>query len=260
MKKYNFYRWLNKYKSYILIFCLIIVCLSFGIWYGSNTLEGALLSEIVLKVKHGPVEYHLIKADRFYRDNVDLARATEEYKKVLALEPENIEAIKSLASIYLAQAGIPIYKNKAIVQLSYIISLEPDNKEAKVALVTLLASGPNHEYQKALELITSTNLDNTNMLMGWVSLASGDIDNAIYYFHTVCIQKPADPLSHYYLGLAYYEKGNFTDAIINMKKAEILQGGLDPEAEFILSSDIQNGIDNALTALRDGQSIINSGR
>jgi Flp pilus assembly protein TadD len=194
----------------------------------------------------------------------DLTAAEAEYRSLLAAEPKNLglyirigevlrlkgqlqEAVEILrkgqqlaptnpgANLQLAltleAAG---RKGEALPLYESVVKVDPENIVALNNLAFQYA-----ELGKDLDLAMkfaqkakqqAPNNDDISDTMGWVYLKKQLNDNAIAVFKDLVKRQPKNPLYHYHLGYAQFQKGNKQDARHSLQTALSLKPGKDDEA------------------------------
>ena len=106
---------------------------------------------------------------------------------------------------------------EAIGCLEQSLKIDPNNEDTKLALATGYIEGSGQPMQgvQILLAITREKPDDipANMLLGRMSIQSGQFDKAIGRFETVLKHEPENKEALYFLAQAYEGKGNKTKAI-----------------------------------------------
>ena len=106
---------------------------------------------------------------------------------------------------------------EAIGCLERSLKMDPNNEDTKLALATGYIEGSGQPMQgvQILLAITREKPDDipANMLLGRMSIQSGQFDKAIGRFETVLKHEPENKEALYFLAQAYEGKGNKTKAI-----------------------------------------------
>ncbi len=118
---------------------------------------------------------------------------------------------ESSSSIQAFDAG------EAVSCLEQSLKINPDNEDTKLALATALIEGAG-EPMKGVQIllaITKEKPDDipANMLLGRMSIQSGQFDKAIGRFETVLKKEPEHKEALYFLSQAYEGKGDKKKAI-----------------------------------------------
>lgn len=113
---------------------------------------------------------------------------------------------------------------EAITCLEQVLKLNEKNEEAQLAMASAYIQGtaePMKGVQMALA-IARDKPDNipVNMLLGRMSIQSGQFEKAIKRFETVLKQEPANKEALYFLAQAYEGTGNKTKAIELLEKCK----------------------------------------
>lgn len=113
---------------------------------------------------------------------------------------------------------------EAVSCLEQSLKLDPDNEEAKLALATGYIQGTGEPMRgvQILLAITREKPDDVpaNMLLGRMSIQSGQLDKAIARFETVLKVEPENKEALYFLAQAYEGKGNKVKAIEMLEKCK----------------------------------------
>jgi len=139
----------------------------------------------------------------------------------------------SLESAYFVQ--------KAIVNYRKVISINPDNLNAKTDLGVCLTEGtsqPMQGIQMLREVVEADpNHEYAQMNLGFLSVKSGQYEKAIERFRKVVEINPSRLDMYVYLGEAYAQIGDFDNAILNLQIFANLSG----EAELV--SEVESYIE-----------------
>ncbi len=114
--------------------------------------------------------------------------------------------------------------NEAIACLERVLKDHPDNEEARLAMASAYIQGtsePMKGVQMALA-VTKEKPDNVpaNMLLGRMSIQSGQFDKAVKRFETVLTTEPENKEALYFLAQAYEGIGNKQKAIETLEKCK----------------------------------------
>jgi uncharacterized protein HemY len=115
---------------------------------------------------------------------------------------------------------------EAVSCLEQSLKINPDNEETKLALATALIEGAG-EPMKGVQIllaITKEKPDDipANMLLGRMSIQSGQFDKAIGRFETVLKKEADHKEALYFLSQAYEGKGDKKKAIEMLEKCKIV--------------------------------------
>lgn len=165
------------------------------------------IQEVMLHFNRGVINYQ----------QKDLSGAIEEYKKVIQLDPRNLEALNNLGVIYKDlgkyreakehfQKALAINPNSAKVHnnLGLIYYLRGDHGRALAEYKEALASDPDN-------LESYTNL-------GVLYKKIGDLARALESFRKALSINPFHPETNYNLGLIYEARGEIEKSISHYKK------------------------------------------
>jgi tetratricopeptide (TPR) repeat protein len=115
---------------------------------------------------------------------------------------------------------------EAVSCLEQSLKINPDNEETKLALATGYIEGtgePMKGVQILLAIVNEKPNDiPANMLLGRMSIQSGQFDKAVGRFETVIKQEPENKEALYFLAQAYGGKGDKKKAIELLEKCKRL--------------------------------------
>lgn len=172
----------------------------------------------------------------------DLDIAEREYKSLLTLDPRNIElymrlgetlrrAGKMQESINVLRKGQQLNPNDPMANLQVALTLDaagmrreslpfyenivknqPDNAVALNNLAFMMAED-GRDLDQALTYAQRAKQQMPNSLdvsdtLGWIYIRKNLSDNAISIFKDLVAKQPKNPLYHYHLGMALYQKGD----------------------------------------------------
>lgn len=131
---------------------------------------------------------------------------------------------------------------QAIVAFEKVIALNPNNIEAKNALAICYIQN-DLDIMKGVQLLKDvTRIDSNNLeanyTLGMLSMRSGQADKAVQRFQTLVRLQPSNPEFHYYLGEAYNQMGKKKDAIREFETFKTLVP--DDDAKKNIESTINN--------------------
>lgn len=102
------------------------------------------------------------------------------------------------------------------------LDINPDNDTTRLALAAAYVDGSGEVMQGValLKEITAKDPDNipANLMLGRMSIQSGQLDKAVQRFETVLKQEPENREALYFLAEAYRGKGDKTKAIATLDK------------------------------------------
>jgi tetratricopeptide (TPR) repeat protein len=166
------------------------------------------------------------------RQKGQLQAAVEILRKGQQLAPTNPGANLQLA-LTLEAAGM---KKEALPLYENVVKVDPDNAIAMNNLAFQYADlGRDLDMamtyaQKAKQKLP--NSDDVSDTMGWVYVKKQMNDNAISVFRELIKRQPKNPLYHYHLGYAQYQKGSKQDARQSLQTALSLKPGKEEEAQI----------------------------
>ncbi|OQR91874.1 hypothetical protein ACHHYP_04280 [Achlya hypogyna] len=137
--------------------------------------------------------------------------ATETFEKALALQPDDVDVMNSLANAYEACEE----KAKAILLYEKVVAKVPTTAVAWFALGTLYQEKEN--LDKAIEAFRKViDLDDDNASVAFAALANcygekGDIDGAVAVFEGAVAKDPVNPKYQYNLATMLVARGSKAD-------------------------------------------------
>lgn len=113
---------------------------------------------------------------------------------------------------------------EAVICLEQSLKINPDNEDTKLALATGYIEGTG-EPMRGVQILLAITHDKpgdipANMLLGRMSIQSGQFDKAIGRFETVLKQEPENKEALYFLAQAYEGKGDKKKAIELLEKCK----------------------------------------
>jgi cytochrome c-type biogenesis protein CcmH/NrfG len=113
---------------------------------------------------------------------------------------------------------------EAISCLERALTLEPNNEEIKLALATGYIEGVG-ETMKGVQMLLAITREKpddipANLMLGRMSIQSGQFDKAIARYETILKQEPENREALYFLAQAYEGKGNKQKAIELLEKVK----------------------------------------
>jgi tetratricopeptide (TPR) repeat protein len=162
------------------------------------------------QMRHGVVQQHLELASNAYHSGAD-AEAIEHLQQALALEPDNLEALVTLGSVYFVSKrfedtvkvfsrvlDIDYFNTKALKGRAYALDLLGRTDEAI------------YDYLRFLSLKTDDAEVHANFVAALLNC--GKTDEAITAGERAKTQFPEDVMLRELLAQAYYNAGRFVDA------------------------------------------------
>jgi len=131
---------------------------------------------------------------------------------------------------------------EAVSCLEQSLKIDPDNEDTKLALATGYIEGTGEPMRgvQILLAITREKPDDipANMLLGRMSIQSGQFDKALGRFETVLKQEPENKEALYFLAQAYEGKGDKKKAIELLEKCKLMVNdpGFSKEIEQHINS------------------------
>jgi tetratricopeptide (TPR) repeat protein len=164
-----------------------------------------------------PAAYYTGKASLFENSEKKLTFAGQLFLRLMENEPS--------ASVQMADA------KEAVTCLEQSLSIDPDNEETKLALATGYIEGTG-EPMRGVQIVLGITREKpddipANMLLGRMSIQSGQFDKAVGRFETILKQEPGNKEASYLLAQAYDGKGDKKKAVEMLEKCKRLVN--DPE-------------------------------
>ena len=155
----------------------------------------------------------------YYEKAKELSKAVEFFKKVLKLDPRNIEALLHIGYIYRS-----IKENvKAFKCFKQILSIEPDNFLAYFGLGRLYQSLDNHDNEaiKCFKNCLNINSESlkANLQLGIIYLKTKNYEESLKCLQTVIKLEPNNVLGLVALGNVYLEINDYEEAEKNLNLA-----------------------------------------
>jgi tetratricopeptide (TPR) repeat protein len=164
----------------------------------------------------GGIEAHLMLG-RLYVAQRQNENAISEFKEVLKLDPDNIDAHFHLAEIYATSEDT---YDMAIKHGLTVLKYEPKNEEIRGVVARL--SSYQEDYLTAAEhfrILHEQEPDSFEYLLGYATNLSfaEKYDQAVVQFEKAMEKKPNDAELRLELGLAHLAVGAYMDAIVNLE-------------------------------------------
>jgi TonB family protein len=174
------------------------------------------------------------------------SEAEAQARRSLEIWPNDAEAYVVLAGA-LATAGRDA---EAVAEARKALRIDPEHKSATVLLGFGLAR--SGQYAEAILVLRKAavwplNLPNIHKHLGGCLVHTGDFDGAMTELTTYLKTNPNDAEAHYFLGVAFREKGNASDAAIQFREAKRIA------PENPLYSAVADRSDSAETQLADSK-------
>ncbi|MCD6012356.1 MAG: hypothetical protein K0Q79_2218 [Flavipsychrobacter sp.] len=175
----------------------------------------AVVFERLSKVWERQKKYHVAafynaKGAKLENSEKKLTFAGQFYLQLMENEPS--------PSVQMWDAG------EAISCLEQSLKINPNNEEAKLALATVYVEGTS-ETMKGVQMLLAITREKpddipANLLLGRMSIQSGQFDKAIGRFETVLKKEPENKEALYFLAQAYEGKGDKKKAIELLEKCK----------------------------------------
>ncbi len=178
----------------------------------------------------------------FWEAQKELNIAANYYKKAALLENSE-KSITFAGNLFLAimaktqKAEIKKWQAlEAIECFKKVIELNPDNVSAKTALANCYTDGTGETMKGVLLLKEVTAADSlnvpANLILGKLSVQSGQFDKAINRMNIVLSQEPKNTEAMYFLAEAYKGQGNKDKAIETFEKCKTIVNNPEFAAEI----------------------------
>ena len=154
-----------------------------------------------------------------YRRKGDVNASIQELQKARETLPDNIVVLKTLALVLDGAQRKP----EARKVYEATLKLDPNDGVALNNLAFLLAETGGDlddaltKAQRAKQLLPS--LYEISDTLGWIYLKKNLADQAIDVFKDLVIKEPNHSTYHYHLGIAYSQKGDKTQALVQLREA-----------------------------------------
>lgn len=155
----------------------------------------------------------------------DVKAAEQTYRDGIKVTGGNTALRVELANLY-QQSG---RTDETIREYEEALKHDPESKMLANNLAMLLVS--HREDKKSIERAAQlveplSRSDNAAHLdtLGWVRYKRGEYDSAIRALEQAIVQVPKEPILHYHLGMAYYNKGDKTRARKHLEYAVSTSG------------------------------------
>jgi len=139
-----------------------------------------------------------------YTRKQEFEKAKENFKKVIEMQPDNMDAIMGLSQVFF---NLQQYE-EVIPLMQKALDIEPDNADAVVNLalaydMTNQTEQAKETYRKALE----NNPNDTDILynLGRLHLMNDEFDEAVELFNNVLSENPNDYQANVSVGQAYLQ-------------------------------------------------------
>lgn len=188
---------------------------------GAETLrlEMAPIPQEVIEAERRDAANEILKRgnDAAGRGEYETARAA--YAEALELTPPERHAaiVVGIASTYVQENDI----ERATAEIDKVLALEPDNPDALRMMIAILAStGRDDEAQELLaRLPDESELDPaTQVNLGIMRYNEGELDEAVALFEQVVADSPDFANAYYYAGLVYLNREQNDRALERLKQ------------------------------------------
>ncbi|WP_224983682.1 tetratricopeptide repeat protein [Geomonas agri] len=148
----------------------------------------------------------------------DYARATNEFKRAISLDPTNAQSYNYLANAYLAQKKY----DEAIKTYKSSLSLDPTQDSVHTNLGNIYLQQKNYNLAEK-EFKDAARLNPTDTVapytLGQLYVQTGRYAEAETQFKKVSRMAPNDPNPYYSLGATYNKEGKYAEAVKQLTQA-----------------------------------------
>lgn len=185
---------------------------------GKHTEAVAQFQETIRLSPKLPLVYKNLAKTQLAMKDVDAAEQT--YRDGIKATGGDTGLRVELANLY-QQAG---KTDETIREYEEALKQDPESKQLANNLAMLLVSyrTDKKSMERAAQLVEPlARTDNAAYLdtLGWVRYKRGEYDSAIRAFEQAISQVPKEPILHYHLGMAYYNKGDTLQARKHLEQA-----------------------------------------
>ncbi|XP_050060487.1 UDP-N-acetylglucosamine--peptide N-acetylglucosaminyltransferase 110 kDa subunit-like [Aphis gossypii] len=217
-----------------------------NLYYSANQYDKAILYYYKALIINPNLKITLFNLGKLYLKITNYPKAIQAFEKAIYLDPENASTLKNLAVAYCNQDNMfmsaETYKKylkllpddlEINLKLAMIYFHNLDNyQEAEVYLKKCIELQPQRDdiyknlYAVYRELEKHKNASDICIALGNLYLDKFDIENAIHEFATALYFNPKNAESHWKLGLALHNMGQYDSALIRYRKAMELRPSL----------------------------------
>ncbi len=165
-----------------------------------------------------------LKQAATYLDQNRIDDATNEYKKIIGIDSNNVRAHQALGEIYMRER----FFEEAIKEYEKVVELDPTKQSLLNTLANLyIRKGEVNKAIEKYEQIISLDPENaaTHRVLGDFYLKQGNKEKAISLYEKATELDPGNPTIHRLLGDIYLEKGELDKGITAYEK----QSELEPD-------------------------------
>jgi tetratricopeptide (TPR) repeat protein len=166
----------------------------------------------------------------FYRNTwgeAEIRRSIEYYDRVIALDPNSVDAHLGLATAWLYLTDLHVSPREAIPRaraaVAHILRRDETVAHAHVSLALIKMqydwdfAGAEREFARALEL--QPGLSFVRVLRGWLRMAEGRLADAQVEIRRAVDEDPSNEIGLWSLGLSFYFAGQYDAAIEQYRPA-----------------------------------------
>jgi tetratricopeptide (TPR) repeat protein len=187
---------------------------------GKHDLAIQCFNRVLAQTDKGPRQGDLhLRIGETYRRKGDANAAIQELQKARETLPDNVVVLKTLALVLDGAQRKP--EARKIYEAT--LKLDPNDAVALNNLAFLLAETGGDlddaltKAQRAKQLLPS--LYEISDTLGWIYLKKNLADQAIDVFKDLVTKEPNHSTYHYHLGIAYSQKGDKTQALVQLREA-----------------------------------------
>jgi len=192
---------------------------------------------------------------RYHSANGSWNSAVSSYLQVLDVDPGHVDAMNELAGVYLKSDVDSVAR--AGEMYNQVLAIDPQNSQALGGLGLVALKNENYETAKDyFDQAIEADPDNTSAYSGLANAytALGMTDQAINSFESALAANPGNLQARYALGLLYVEMGNYTEAIPHIEaildvRPDYTNLRLKLAAAYSEIGDYSSAADNAVLVL-----------
>jgi tetratricopeptide (TPR) repeat protein len=203
--------------------------------------------EQIVKLDPKSVEDHLLLG-RLYRLNNELAKAEEEFRVAVKIQPNSEEAVSTLSYLYNEEGDT----SRA---LSILESVPDSDRSAKIYAGLGYTYEQKKDYKKAIEAYrkaVEADKDNLDSVRGLAQnlMNDGQIDAALEQYKLIAEADPQDAQTYLRIAEIYRRDGRFDQALDSLKKAQtIVQDSLEVPYNMAVIYEGMGRYEEAVTTL-----------
>jgi tetratricopeptide (TPR) repeat protein len=203
----------------------------------------------IIKLEPDSVDDHLLLG-RLYRLNHELDKAEAEFKIAIKLEPDNEEAVTTLAYLYNEEGDS--------ARAAQTLSSVPDaSRSAKLYAALGYTYEQLKQYKQAITAYrkaTELDHDNLDAIRGLAEclMDDGQLDAALEQYKVIADANPEDAQTYVRMAEIYRQDGKFDLALENLKKAgSMVQDSMEVPYNMAAVYQAQGRYDDAIQVLME---------